>query len=121
MKNQVAWTDKNKNGVAVFIPRHSNGSPCADDCISKAVANAKAAGIEVWECVTRKFAPAGYSFKDGGAAFQDWLKNQGLELCKSDRSGAWWTVVKTPDVTKRDRAGTAINANNKASSYVDQD
>jgi hypothetical protein len=115
MKNQVAWTGKNNSGIEVFVPRHSNGAPCAEDCISKAVANAKAAGVEVSDGVTRKWSPSGASFNDGGAAFQDWIKNQGLELCKSDRSGAWWTVVKTSDVIKRDKAGIAINANNKFS------
>jgi len=115
MKNQVAWTGKNNSGIAVFVPRHSNGAPCAEDCISKAVANAKASGVEVSDGVTRKWSPSGASFNDGGSAFQTWLKNQGLELCKSDRSGAWWTVVKTADVTKRDKAGIAINSNNKFS------
>jgi hypothetical protein len=115
MKNQVAWTGKNNSGIAVFIPRHSNGSPCAADCISKAVANARAAGVEVPDSVTRKWSPSGAQFQDGGVAFQAWLKSQGLELCKSDRSGAWWTVVKTADVTNRDKRGIAINANNKFS------
>ena len=115
MKNQVACTGRKNSGIALFAPRHDNGAPCADDCISMAVNNAKLAGVEVSERVARKWAPAGYAFANGGDAFQRWLKSQGLELCKSDKSGAYWTVVKTTAVTKRDKAGIAIDANDKFS------
>lgn len=112
MSDQVQYTGKNNSGIAFFTPRHASGGPCADDCISKAVALAEQDGVLVEKSVANKFAPNGNLF-NGGQPFQLWLKNQGLELCKSDKSGAWWTVVKTSDVTKRDRTGVAINANNK--------
>lgn len=115
MKNQVAWTGKNNSVIACFVPRYANGAASADDCISKAIINTRAAGVVVDDALANKFAPSGASFNDGGPAFQLWLKNQGLELCKSDRSGAWWTVVKTADVLKRDSRGVAVSAKNKFS------
>jgi hypothetical protein len=113
MKTQVLYTGKNDSGIAVFTPRHSSGNPCAFDCISKAIVLAEADGVEVSSGVNRKWSPSGASFNDGGPAFQAWLASRGLELCKSDKSGAWWTVVKKDAVTKRDRRGIAIDAKNK--------
>lgn len=101
--------------MAVMLPIHMAGTSQIETALDRAIADANRDGIKVNAGVDHKFAPTGYGWNDGGLDFQAWLKRQGLELCKSDHSGHWWTVVRTADVINRDKSGTAIGAHNKFS------
>jgi hypothetical protein len=97
-----------------FVPIHGpDGKSQQVTALDRAILDAQKDGVKVNDAVRKKWAPAGYARETGGAPFEEWLEDHGLELCKSDRSGAWWTVVKSVNVTKRDSSGIAINAADK--------